>query len=177
MDPISKSSIPGSEVTVRPRLFNPYRDNRFAESNETIVIGVGPRREQPRVDTGEQLPTLCPSFLLISPGTISTVVSHNKSMDAEGQSVGDPVASSSLLVSDEAATAITTARERDSQNQLRRPPSMLSLYSPGSRSLKLDVAPHIDDNAKNKPRASRFHIRRRLGRIFDPTHDTESPHK
>ena len=63
MDPISQSSVPSSEVTVRPRLIrdksSPYRNEEFAESNassRTLLPGVDPpQREQPRSDTNTTL--------------------------------------------------------------------------------------------------------------------------
>ena len=94
--------------------------------------------------------------------TISTVVSHDRELCVERPSVGNLVASSFLLVPD--AAAISTAQSKDdATRQLRRPTSVVD----------------IDDNGKHKPRrASRFRVRERLGRVFDPIlYGTEDAHK
>ena len=178
MDPISRSSTPGSEVTVRPRLIrdnsSPYRNKGSAGSNassQTLLPGVAPpQRDHPRSDTGKLSSSLYVYLLLTNPdtgSTISTVVSHDREMCTEKPSVSDLVASSFLLVGDAAAVAMAQARD-DLTYQPRRPASMLSLRSLRSHPIEPDVPPQVDDNIKHKPRHSRFHIRQRLGKVFDP---------
>jgi hypothetical protein len=173
VDPISRSSTPGSDATVRqpPTRNNPgpYRNNRFAESSgssRTLLSGVAPpQREQPRSDAGEWSPSSCIYLLLTNldaTSTVSTVVSHNREPHPERSSVGGPVVSPFVLVAD--AAVINAARARDdSTHQLPRPASTPSLRSSRSRQIEPDTPPQIDADARNQPRQSRFHIRQRLG--------------
>ncbi|KAF9648265.1 kinase-like protein [Thelephora ganbajun] len=110
-DPVSRSSTPGSEPTVRPRPLRdnsgPYRNKRFAESggsSRTLLPDVmAPQQEQPRPDTD-------------SISINSTVVSHDREPHTEKSLVGDLVA-----LPDAAAIAMAQARD-DPIRQLRRPP-------------------------------------------------------
>lgn len=170
MDPVSRSSTPGSDATVRPPATRtnsgPYRNNIFAESsgsNKTLLPGmVPPQREQHRPDTSKRSSDLCVHSLLTNldtTSTVSTVESHNKDAYPEKPSVSDLVASSFLLVS--SAEAITVAQARDDPTrQLSRPTSMSSLRL---RPIEQDASPQIDENARQQPRQSRVHIRQRLG--------------
>ena len=186
MDPISRFSTPGSEATVRPRPIrnnsSPYRNKGFAESTGSSQTLALPQREQPWPETGERLPGLCIYPPLTNPGTtpsttISTVIPNNREACAEKPSVGDLANPSFLLVSDAALIATAQARD-DPTRQLRRPASMLSLYSSKSQLAETDASPQLDNNVRHKSRQSRFRIRQRLGRVFDPIlHDTGDTRK
>ena len=98
-------------------------------------------------------------FWLTYPGFKVTSVESETCLE-KPSAVGDFMDSSFLFLPDRQAVGETRARD-DSVPQLHKPPSDFPLFSPEPRSIEAK----IDNRVKQKPRQSRFQIRKRLGAI------------
>ena len=88
-----------------------------------------------------------------------TAVPYDRVAYPKPSAVGDLLASSFLLASNTTGIGMGQAGS-DPTRQLRKPPSMFSLYSSKSQTI------NAGDHLKQKPRQSRFHIRQRIGKVF-----------
>ena len=148
----------------------PYQSHIFAESGGSSLAPLAevapPGLDQPPFDRDE----LPPFFYLVPPLTgpdaasmPPTAVSHGEKPHMGKPSEVNPVGSSFHIVSD--VTAVSTA-------QVNEPASTPPLYSSRSR-----PSEPPDDNARLIHRPSRFSIRQRLGRVFDPILHQPDAHK